>query len=229
MLADFQQRYIDLCITHLKRQIGLIDDSIDKMKSELKPIYSDIDAKINSINYEVNEFNKEFFIKRDDKIKRILKYDGPTKYSVKEYKNSFKDNSILSNFNDFKRSVGNNNFKRNPTSSFNDIKKDTSFSSSKSNTNINNYTFRKSNNINLHTNSNNMNNSINNKKKNNNNENNNNSSSSSKNGNSNKKNKQNKRLNDGSNKRNVKFSSRGGNANKSNTNTNSKQVFNNKD
>ena len=105
MINDFQQKYMNLCLNHLNRQIESIDDSINKMKSELRPLYSDIDLKVNSINYEITELNKEKFIQRDDKIKRILKYDGPTKFTVKEYKNSFKDNSFLNNYNNFKEDI----------------------------------------------------------------------------------------------------------------------------
>ena len=96
LLKKFQDDAMSLCLKHLNREIKEIDESIEDFKTELRPIYSDIDKKINSLEFETNEILKDELIRRDLKLKEILKYDGPNEYNVKEKSNKNQNNSLFS-------------------------------------------------------------------------------------------------------------------------------------
>lgn len=49
----------------------------------MRPLYNGIDDIIRSLNYDINEKEKERLIKSDDKVKQILNSDAQSAFVVK--------------------------------------------------------------------------------------------------------------------------------------------------
>ena len=96
IIQDFQTKAIKLCQNHLHIQLSKINNEITNFKSQLISIYPNINDNIKAIEFELNEENKETLLKRNNKIQRLINYNGITCFQAKNDSNQ--DNSYLTNY-----------------------------------------------------------------------------------------------------------------------------------
>jgi hypothetical protein len=115
LITKFQTDTHKLIIKHLTSEIESIDLAIVDFKRYLTPFYEDVNSIFESIEYEINNnmTDKKELLRRNAKLQVILKYEGPTKYSVKEKISNAKQYNNVNNNNNKKISKQYNNYNSN--------------------------------------------------------------------------------------------------------------------
>ena len=101
-IINFQNDSHKLIIKHLTSQIKSVDEAIDTFKDVYSSVYKDVNGIVLAAHYDVinNEKDKREILRRNSKLQLVLKYEGPTKFVVKDFTRS---NAAYNNNNRYQR------------------------------------------------------------------------------------------------------------------------------
>ena len=130
--SKYQTERQDLDIEYIDLEIKDLDKYLTQFKDKVKSSFPDIEDRLKAIQTEIESENMEVFIKKDNKIKDIIKFDRDLEYPVNfDYNNRDSGNQTYSDSYIYGKS-----YKSNGNSQKNN--KNKNIPSSKSNNNNNN-------------------------------------------------------------------------------------------
>ena len=117
LIIKFQNETHKLIIKHLTSDIKSIDEAIYDFKNTMCSIYKDVNGIVEAADYEVNNniSDKKEILRRNAKLQIVLKYDGPTKYSVKDFSDNYSKHNNLKTNRQFNNNNNNNSNKNKPS------------------------------------------------------------------------------------------------------------------